>query len=367
MQKTKAHSAVKSWPIWLLAILMLAGLWQCTSAPETGPLNLKRYDQIVLNFTGITDSLQLAKTFQKEMGEDKYTYADILVSQQPGYGEVDSASYEALNTNGRLDHDLARDLAFLAQDSAYRLLLDTVHQYFPADYPFTEQLAPLMARFQAAFPTVTSPKLRTAVFGRDQQAVWRLALARDRMAYDTDGEWLSVGLDYFCRPDFPYLPAGIPNYIRRRFTPEHLPVMVAQALAMRLHPPLTAEDDPALVDYLVNAGIRMTLLEQLLPEAADSLRLRYTTDQTAWCLAHEAAIYRAYVPLLFEQNQGKLRPYISEGPHTREVDPQAPGRLHEFVGWRLVRQYCEQNDVSLQEVVALQDYRKVFEAANYKP
>ena len=60
--------------------------------------------------------------------------------------------------------------------------------------------------------------------------------------------------------------------------------------------------------------------------------------------------------------------YIAERPKTLEVGVECPGRIAQWVGWRIVKKYMETHpEVSLQKLMDTSDAATLFKESGYKP
>ncbi len=160
---------------------------------------------------------------------------------------------------------------------------------------------------------------------------------------------------------------GYPVYIARRFTPEYITVNCAKNIVDDIYPDQSRS--MALVDQMVDKGKRLYVLDMLLPETTDSLKIGYTGNQLAGCVKNEAVIWNLFTAnnLLYETDYQKIKSFLSEGPKTIELGDDSPGFIALFTGWQIVKAYMKKHpDTTLKQLLAM-DNRKVFEAAKYKP
>lgn len=159
---------------------------------------------------------------------------------------------------------------------------------------------------------------------------------------------------------------GYPMYIARRFEPEYISVNAAKNIIDDIHPMM---DNKTLIDQMIDKGKRLYVLDQLLPNTADSLKIGYTGRQLEACKKNEALIWTYFLQnnLVFETDYQKIKPYISEGPNTQELGDDSPGFISLFVGKQIVDQFMEKHtDLRLMQLLEY-DSRKLFEESKYKP
>ena len=49
-----------------------------------------------------------------------------------------------------------------------------------------------------------------------------------------------------------------------------------------------------------------------------------------------------------------------------EIDNDSPGRVGQWIGWQIVRSFMQNNDVSMQDMLKMDD-KEIFEKSKYKP
>ncbi len=119
-----------------------------------------------------------------------------------------------------------------------------------------------------------------------------------------------------------------------------------------------------LAEHMVRAGKVLYLTEAAFPEEDPALILRYSEEDYEWALKNEYAFwkYLADEKLLFKIDEKTTANMISEGPFTPGLpDQDGPDRLGQFIGWRMIHSYMEQNDISLKELIEL-PYNEILQA-----
>jgi uncharacterized protein YjaZ len=108
----------------------------------------------------------------------------------------------------------------------------------------------------------------------------------------------------------------------------------------------------------------------MLPEAADSTKMNWSTSQMEWAQANEVRVWKelANQQVLFGTEHNKNKKWIDFAPFTRvEAIPQdSPPQLGIWMGWNMVRAYMKANpDVTLHQLLAEKDAKKFLNV--YKP
>ncbi|WP_370584488.1 gliding motility lipoprotein GldB [Parapedobacter sp. ISTM3] len=152
-------------------------------------------------------------------------------------------------------------------------------------------------------------------------------------------DYIGIGLDMFLGVDSKFYPAlreSIPYYLSRRFTPENIVPRVTESyIREELYP--QDELDVTLLQHMVYQGKVLYVMERVMPDVADSLKIGYTGQQWAWANRFERDIWAWFLQenLLYEADYNRIQKYLGEAPFTPELGEQnesAP-KLGVFIGW----------------------------------
>lgn len=183
---------------------------------------------------------------------------------------------------------------------------------------------------------------------------------------------LAIGLDMFLGPDFDYKTVSttdpiFSSYLTRTYTPPHLATKMMQLLIE------DQTEDPAggrLIDYLINNGKKLYLLDKVLPNTPDSIKLEMTATQVEWLAENEAQVYifLQSEELLYETDTRKFRKYIDPSPNSPGMPAAAPGRSANYLGWKIVAAWMQQHpEASINELLSISDGQRILEESRYKP
>ncbi len=189
------------------------------------------------------------------------------------------------------------------------------------------------------------------------------------------GSGLAVGLQLYLGKTFPayhtdYISQVYPEYQSRRFEPAYIAVNCMKNIIDELY----ADDNPnkasrPLIEQMIESGKRLYVLDQLLPETADSLKTGYTQSQLDGCIQNEAYIWNFFVQndLLYAADPSLTRDYVTDGPKTSTLGDASPGNIGQFVGWQIVKKWMEKNAQKTLPQLLQTPARQIFEEAKYKP
>ncbi len=237
-------------------------------------------------------------------------------------------------------------------------LYDKTTEVYPDNKWLSRELNNMFSYFLHYFPEKNVPQVYTYVSG---------------IAYEHPVEYsddvLIIALDMYLGGDFkPYQKAGIPAYKRRRMAKPYLAVDVTKALAEHYLPSQTARG--TLINQMIYYGKQHYFADALLPHTHDTLKIKYSPGQLAWCKKSEKQLWAFIIEneLLFSGRQSKYQKLLSEGPFTSEFGKESPPRIGHWIGWKIVRKFMENNpDVSLKKMMAINDAQMILEKSGYKP
>lgn len=179
---------------------------------------------------------------------------------------------------------------------------------------------------------------------------------------------LCISLDHYAVAHMQrYGSFGVPLYMQRLLTPEHIVPDCLAAMA-RAHIALP-EGDLTLLDYAVAEGKALYFLEQVLPSAHDTLRLRYTREQLDWMRQNTENVWGWMVQnrALFSTDLGAVRNLVDEGPHTNTFGQGSAPRTAAYIGLQIVRAYMKKSHSSIDELFQLTDSRQVLDQSAWRP
>ncbi len=239
---------------------------------------------------------------------------------------------------------------------AIRHLMDTTMTIFPDLTNFERDLGQAFGYFHHYFPDRPIPEVYSYVseFGIG--------------VFTVESRVLGIGLDFFLGEDYPYYdPAVFPNYMVRTMTQEYLTAKAIEALAQVVLPPTSTGN---LLDYMIFNGKRLFISSRLLPDDPMYTLCQYSPQQMKWVEDNELNIWSYFLDLgyFYENDPRKFKKFVDPAPTTPGLPEQAPGRVANWIGYRIVESYMKQNpQISLQELAADRDFQSIMDGSNYKP
>lgn len=227
--------------------------------------------------------------------------------------------------------------------------------------PQKESLTDLFKHIKYYYPKQDIPKIITFFSGFAVQT-------------PVGNDYIGIGLDMFLGANSRFYPAlvqSIPLYISRRFTPENIAPRVAEAFIREEMFPDRDEDRSLLAKMVYNGKI-LYMMDAVMPDVPDSLKIGYTKKQLEWCQNYEPSIWAYFLDqdLLYETDYMKIQKFLTDAPFTPGLgnhNESAP-KLAVWTGWQLIKKYMDKNpEVTLQQLMAEPDAQKILRASRYKP
>lgn len=160
---------------------------------------------------------------------------------------------------------------------------------------------------------------------------------------------------------------GIPAYITRLCRREYIASDV-MASAARSHIELP-DGDLTFLDYAIAEGKTLYFLDQVLPSTPDTIKLRYTKAQLDWMQENAENVWGWLIQnkMLFSSDMTQLNNLVDDAPKTNAFGEGSAPRTNAWLGWQIVKQYMKKTGVSVSELFADTDSRKILETSGWRP
>lgn len=259
--------------------------------------------------------------------------------------------------------------------SLYRTFPDDTafvsHMYYLASHPETRklyeqtqtefgELTDIQKEFEEAFANIKSkypdfkqPKIVTTFSG----------LENDLFVSDT---LIIIALESFLGPKALYRPDQ-PNYILKRYAKEYIVPTVIRYLSNNYNK-LAPKDDSFLADMLF-FGKSLEFTKEILPNVPDSLIIGYSGTELTETWAAQDLVWAHVVDkaLLYNPNPHLKEKYFGERPSVPEIGPSCPGRIGQWLGWRIIQRYRTENPkVTFQEMMANERPGEILRESKYR-
>lgn len=232
-----------------------------------------------------------------------------------------------------------------------------VEKAFPDLLDKEKELKLLLKHIKYYFPEVTEPRVIAITSDVDYRN--KVVLA---------DELLLLSLDTYLGEEHHFYQ-DIQQYLKRNFEEHQMIPDIATMYAKQL---VELPRDRTFLANLIYYGKEMYLKHLFLPNTASEQKFGYTYDQLAWAEENEEQIWRYFIDrqLLYSTEGNLSSRFLFPAPFSKfyleEIDQEAPDRLGQYIGWRIVNSYMKNNNVSLRQLL-LTDAATIFNASKYKP
>ncbi len=189
---------------------------------------------------------------------------------------------------------------------------------------------------------------------------------------DNGRDGVGISLEMFMGSSFPYTTfvgnqPTFSSYLKRAYNRDHIVKKVMDVIVDDILGPPPGD---RLLDLMIHNGKRIYVVQQLLPEHPDSVWLEFTPDQLTWCEQNERNLWAHYLneDLLYSNEFSKVNKLINHSPNVPQLPLEAPGRVANWSGWRIVHEMMRRNpEMSVIDLIAMRDGQDVLELARYRP
>lgn len=178
---------------------------------------------------------------------------------------------------------------------------------------------------------------------------------------------LLISLDVYLGKEHAFY-GDYPKYIRENNTKDHIVVDAAKAIIDKQVRPSI---DRSFVGKMIFEGKKMYLLDLYVPLISDTEKIGYSQDKFNWATLNEEQVWMYFMDkkILFSTDTKLNKRFLENAPFSKfytEQDNLTPGKIGVWVGWQIVRSYMKHNDVSLQELLKINE-SDLFNKSKYKP
>lgn len=230
---------------------------------------------------------------------------------------------------------------------------------FPNNETLKKELPPLFERMKYLYEDFSLPDTYTYISKIDY--IYPVLYT---------GKYLFIGLDNFLGAnDKTY--ENIPQYIRRNMSPKQLLPTIARVMARKKIP--YNGIDGTFLNMLIYQGKILLLIDRLLPESPETVKIGYSSKEIDWCRTNESELWKYWVEnkLLFSKDNQLYERFIAPAPFSKfytDADHNSPGRVGTWVGWQIMRLYWRNHpERKLRDILEETDYKKIFAQSGYKP
>ena len=321
----------------IVFFLAISVLFSCTTNKERIDLKINRFEQaLFLIDEGNIEAVSVG------LEENFGTFNEVFASQIMQKGNLTNEQY----SQELLDFTIHKDM---------REAYDSVNLLFTDFTAFEQELEFAFWQFSVYFPSYPVPEI-TTFFGGFNYGV---------VTYDDN---IAIGLENFLGEHSKfYKLLGNPQYLRFQKQKKFITSNVMEVWLNEYFQQYSGGSD--LLSQLIYKGKIMYCIDKLLAELPMEDKFRFTTEQMNWVEENEASIWQYIVneDLLFSNDEKQFRTFVDYAPFAKGMPPQAPGRVAYYIGFKMVNEYMDNNEIEIEELMYMTDSRKLLKQSKYKP
>lgn len=262
--------------------------------------------------------------------------------------------YEMLRAGSVYDDSIGTLLSFYVNDSMMQMMMEDLETEFSDFNIVEEQLIDVFKRLKYHLPNSPQPNKIITYNGAFTFGV-----------VSTDSV-IGIGLDmYLGAQNRLVREIRFPQYMKEKMTRDYLSLDVAQSWLMTNV--LEEDQGETFLSSMIYYGKLRYILKALIPKSEDHIIMRYNPEEYDFAVASEFEIWEYLIEMNWIYSidmKVKLR-FFEEAPSTVGIDG-SPGRIGQFMGWQIVKQYMEANeDMTIEQLLLETNEAKILK--EYKP
>ena len=253
------------------------------------------------------------------------------------------------------DEQYYNELLAFTHQKDMREAYDSIVLLFTDFTDVEEVLEFAFGQFSVDFPSYPIPEI-TTLFGGFNYGV---------VTYDNN---IAIGLENFLGQNskfYKYL--SDPEYIRFQKQRKFIASNVMEVWFNEYFQKFSGGRD--LLSQIIYKGKTMYFIDKMMNDIPIEDKFRFTKNQMDWVVKNEASIWEYLVQedLLFSKKENEFRTFVNYAPFAKGMPNEAPGRVAYYIGYRMVCEYMENNNLDIEELMYLTDSREFLQQSQYKP
>ncbi|MCP9768837.1 gliding motility protein [Lacihabitans sp. LS3-19] len=317
---------MRTYIILFIALLTL-GLGACSSEKTEESVDIRRFDREIM---AVKSKAEMADLLQKN-------------------AEITKSLYRTFPD----DTAFVSHIYYLSTHPETRKLFEQTDSTFGELDDLKKEFQEAFKNIKSLYPDFKSPKIVATFTG----------LENDLFVSDS---LVIIGLESFIGPKALYRPEQ-PNYILRRYSKEYIVPTVIRFLSNNYNK-LDSRDESFLADMLF-FGKSLEFTKEMLPNTPDSLIIGFTNQQLIETWDAQDLVWAHIVDkqLLYSPDPHLKEKYFGERPNVPEIGPKCPGRIGQWLGWRIIQRYrTEKPNTTFQELMKLEKPSEILRESKYR-
>jgi hypothetical protein len=316
-------------PFALLFLISCFAIFSCKSGKEqtsAEPLSIERIDKKLMSFHNKGE-------LQKFLDENPW-YTKELYRVFPE------------------DTAFVSHLYYIISHPGTKVFYNEVDSTFGDLSDLKKEISGAFEKIKEHYPSFKAPKVYTTFTG----------LENDLFVSDST---IIIALEAFVGPKAMYRPDQ-PNYILSRYQKQYIVPAIVRLLANSY---ISTSHEGTMLNDMIYFGKSYEFTKTMLPNTSDSLIISLPDSSLVSNWYAQDLIWAYFIDkqLLYEQNQKVKEKYLGERPKTPEIGPKCPGRIGQWLGWRIIDKFRTENpDVSFEELMKMTDAQEILRKSKYR-
>lgn len=261
-----------------------------------------------------------------------------------------------INIGSIKDPNINQRLNDFTRDSYIQEIKTDVENTYSDFSSYETQIINAFKHYKHYFPNKNIPTISTYVSGFNY-------------AITTDKNYLGIGLDMFLGADYEaYAQLGLPKYKTAYMSKEGL---VCGAMLGWVSTEFELQEKNAnLLTEMIYQGKVLYLLDALMPNAPNNVKISYNETQLKWCKNNAEPVWFYFIDnnLLYTKETSKIIKFMGESPFIQGFPEGSPGRIGHWVGWQIVKAYMTKNpNKTIKSLMANNNAQEILNQSKYKP
>lgn len=299
-------------------------------------MDFERFDQKMFEVSSVEEM----KTLNQELIETGGELYEFYV-------------YEMLRSGSVYDDSIAHYLYYFVTDTTMIVAYNDIQAEFNSFETEEELITDAFKHLKYHLPDAPLPK--------------RLITYNSAFNYGviSTNDQIGVGLEMYLGQFNEIIKnLAFPLYMKEKMEREFLPVDVCHSWIVTN---ILDEPGETFLDQMIYYGKVLYLIDAMMPDQPDHLKIRYTEEEYDFALASENDVWLYIMDMnwVYATDMKLHLRWFGEAPTTVEITG-SPGRMGRFMGWQMVKQYMEKNeDATVSSMIAVENEAKFLKI--YKP
>ena len=263
---------------------------------------------------------------------------------------------EIVRNEGLSDQEYEKEILRFIDHSDMREAYDSVHLYFNDFSDIISELNTAFSIFNQHFPSYPIPNI-TTFFGGFNYGVF---------SYEDN---IAIGLENFLGKSSKYYNLlENPYYLRLQRQRKFITPNVIETF-YNLHFLNYKNINNNFLSEIIYRGKIMYFMDKLTPGILLSTKFRFSNEQMNWAIKNEYSVWTYFIEndLLYSSYEQNYRSYLNHAPFSKGMPRDAPSRIAYYIGYKIIKSYMQNNNVSLKELVVKNDVNDILKKSKYKP